>query len=104
MSVRLSLLAIPIFLAGAGLADERLPASARAKPECSAQTEHMLWPEKSERRSGGLVEICVGKHLKYRWQPLTVDISELKGKAKAAAAGNQADRASRAPTAATRGE
>jgi len=94
MAVRSFLLAIPMLMAGACFADEGTPATPRAKPECSAETEHLMWPEKSERRSGGPVEICVEKHLKYRWQPLTVDISELRAKAKGTA-GNQAASTSR---------
>jgi hypothetical protein len=69
---------IPVVLAAACLADD----ATSAKPECNAQNLHKIWPEKADRRSGVPVEICVEKHLRYRWQALTVDISELRAQAK----------------------
>lgn len=75
-------------MAGTGFAAEGTPEPTKTKPECTAETEHLVWPEQSERRTGVPVEICVGKRFKYKWQALTVDISELRAKAKAT--GNQA--------------
>ena len=69
---------IPIMLAAACFADDTSP----AKPECNAENRHRIWPEKTSRRPGVPVEICVEKHSRYVWQPLTVDISELRAQAK----------------------
>lgn len=74
-----------------------MPAAQREKPACTAQTAHLVWPEKSERQSGGPVEICVARHFRYKWQPLTVDISELRAKAKGASQAAPAAKASATP-------
>lgn len=50
------------------------------KPECNAQTKGNLWPEKIFRGSNKPVEICVARYWKYRWEQLTVDISQLRAK------------------------
>jgi hypothetical protein len=79
MSSGSHLFLIPVFLAAACFAEDATP----AKPECNAENLHKIWPEKTSRRPGAPVEICVEKHhLRYRWQPLTVDISELRALAK----------------------
>ncbi len=73
------LILIPVFLAAACFAEDSTP----AKPECNAGNLHKIWPEKTSRRPGVPVEICIEKHhLRYHWQPLTVDISELRAQAK----------------------
>jgi len=87
MAARSSLLFIPVLIATACFGDEANP----AKPECNAENEHKLWPEKNARHSGEPVEICVERRSKYKWEPVTVDISELRAKARgAASAPNQA--------------
>jgi hypothetical protein len=60
--------------------------AAVVKPVCSAETQGKLWPEKTSRGSGVPVEICVARHWKYRWEQLTVDVSQLKGRHKPAIA------------------
>lgn len=49
-----------------------------AKPACNAQTQGALWPE-TGRVLGTPIEICSKAHRKYRWEQLTVDVSQLKG-------------------------
>lgn len=68
--------AMPLLLAGACFAQE----AGAAKPQCNAQTKGDLWPEKARRGSGVPVEMCVEKHWKYRWEQLTVDISQLRSR------------------------
>jgi hypothetical protein len=65
---------IPILLAASCCASGAEP----AKPACNAQTRGELWPE-TGRVSGTPIEICSKAHRKYRWQQLTVDVSQLKG-------------------------
>jgi hypothetical protein len=67
-------LVIPILLAASCCSSGAEP----AKPVCNAQTRGKLWPE-TARVSGTPIEICSKVHRKYRWQQLTVDISQLKG-------------------------
>jgi len=69
-------LVIPILLAVSWCATCAEP----AKPACSAQTRGDLWPE-TARASGTPIEICSKIHRKYRWEQLTVDVSQLKGNA-----------------------
>lgn len=58
-----------------------------AKPECNAQTKGSLWPEKIYRGNSVVpVEICVEKYWKYRWEQITVDISQLRAKRQAVTA------------------
>ena len=68
-------LMIPILLAISACA----PGAESAKPACNAQTRGDLWPE-TARASGTPIEICSKAHKRYRWEQLTVDISQLKGK------------------------
>ena len=72
------LIFVPLFLAAVCLADE----APRAKPDCNAENVHKIWPEQNSARPTVPIEICVEKHQHYRWQPLTVDISELRAQAK----------------------
>lgn len=78
MSSGSRLILIPVFLAAACLADD----TTTPKPECNAGNVHKIWPEQNNPRPGVPIEICVEKRLHYRWQPLTVDISELRAQAK----------------------
>lgn len=52
------------------------------KPACTAELRSSLWPDKAARDSRTPIEMCVRKHGSYRWQPLTVDISQLRAAAK----------------------
>ena len=72
---------LPILMVTACCADDINPA---AKPACNAQNENKLWPEKTSKGTGVPIEICVTKYWGYRWEQLTVDVSQLKGKHKAA--------------------
>jgi len=56
--------------------------AALVKPACNAEAQGKLWPEKTSRGSGVPVEICVAKYWKYRWEQLTVDVSQLKARHK----------------------
>ena len=85
------LLLIPMFVAVC-FARDSIP----AKPACNAENLHKIWPEKTDQRPGVPVAICVAKHRRYSWQPLTVDISELRALAKS----NPASGRDRAPAAA----
>jgi hypothetical protein len=68
-------LAIPMLFAVSFCA----PGAEPVKPVCNAQTQGNLWPEKTSRGSEVPVEICSKVHRKYRWEQLTVDVSQLKG-------------------------
>jgi len=70
------LFVMPLLLVSACFARE----AGAAKPECNAQTKGDFWPDKANRGSGVPVEMCVEKHWKYRWEQLTVDISQLRRK------------------------
>lgn len=72
------LVLIPVCLGAACFAEEATP----AKPECNAENLHKIWPEKTNWRPDVPIEICVEKHLRYRWQPMTVNISDLRVQAK----------------------
>ncbi len=81
-----ALLVIPMLLATACCAQDLPPATSAemAKPACTAQTRGKLWPEKTSRANGVPIEICVQKLWKYRWEQLTVDISQLRANYKPA--------------------
>jgi hypothetical protein len=63
-----------LLLAAATFAQDTAP----AKPECNAENDHTIWPEKPGQRPGIPVEICTKKRHRYEWQQLTVDISRLR--------------------------
>lgn len=50
----------------------------QSKPECTAQTRGKLWPEKTGHGAATPVEICAPHGWHYRWEQLTVDVSQLK--------------------------
>ena len=60
------------------------------KPPCNAQNRGRIWPEGAaldralarSAESCGQPEICTAGLWRYRWQPLTVHISQLGPKAK----------------------
>jgi hypothetical protein len=75
-------LVIPILVATACGAQDAEP----VKPACNAQTQGKLWPEKTSWGNGAPIEICATKYWKFRWEQLTVDISQLKARHKPAIA------------------
>jgi len=70
-----SLLLFPLALSAAA---PRLETRKDDKPECTAQTRGKLWPEKAGRGAATPVEICAPHGWHYRWEQLTVDVSQLK--------------------------
>jgi hypothetical protein len=58
------------------------PAAEKTKPECTEKTRGKLWPEKTSRGADVPIEICAPKGWHYRWQQLTIDISQLKAATK----------------------
>src|ERR1700742_4178625 len=62
---------------------EKTTGNADAKPECNAQSRSKIWPEKTARAAGTPVEMCLPKRFHYAWQPLTVDVSQLRAAAEA---------------------
>jgi hypothetical protein len=62
------------FFAGSCYAEE-----SPAKPACNARTRGKLWPEKAGRHSlAGPIEMCALRLWRYRWEQLTVDVSQLR--------------------------
>jgi hypothetical protein len=57
-------------------------AAEKTKPECTERTRGKLWPEKTARGAAVPVEICAPKGWHYRWQQLTIDISQLRAATK----------------------
>jgi hypothetical protein len=57
-------------------------AEQKDKPVCDARSRGTLWPENTTRGAGVPVEICAMKGWHYRWQQLTVDVSQLKAAVK----------------------
>lgn len=51
--------------------------SEKPKPPCNARNRGQLWPEPKDRDACHPVEMCTEHRWKYRWQPLTVDVSQL---------------------------
>ena len=47
------------------------------RPVCNAQNRGRLWPEGSTRDTCRAVEICGRSGGKYRWEPVTVHVSQL---------------------------
>lgn len=47
------------------------------RPACNARTRGTLWPPRPSNDPRASVELCTAKRWKYRWEPLTVHISEL---------------------------
>ena|ERR1700691_3763130 len=56
------------------------------KPACNVPTQGKLWPEKTSRGNGVPIEICAARFWNFRWEQLTVDVSQLKAKHKPAIA------------------
>jgi hypothetical protein len=48
------------------------------KPACTERIRGKLWPEKAARTARVPVEICAPKRWKYRWQQITIDVSQLR--------------------------
>ncbi len=67
-----------LLFAAASFAQDTAP----AKPECNAENNHRIWPDKHSRHPGAPVEICTQKGTHYAWRQLTADISRLKARAK----------------------
>ena len=53
-----------------------------AKPKCEARNRGELWPPVNLRDSCHALEMCTRDVWKYRWEPLTVSISQLAPGAK----------------------
>jgi len=83
-------LSIPILLAVSCCAQTPEETKKAIKPECNAQNRGKLWPEKTAHAVGVPIEICTAKAWKYRWQQLTVDISQLIAAARKPVAVTQA--------------
>ena len=47
------------------------------KPACNAENHGMLWPEHISGHDQVPVEMCSVHLWKYKWRPLTVDVSDL---------------------------
>src|SRR5450631_1658266 len=71
-------LAVPLLLAGPLCSQS----PDTTKPVCPEKTRRKLWPEKTSRGADVPIEICVPKGWRYRWQQLTIDVSQLKAAAK----------------------
>jgi hypothetical protein len=71
---------IPIFLTVPALLT--VPCSAQSvqagKPACNEKARGRLWPEKTSRGAAVPIELCAHKGWRYRWQQLTVDVSQLR--------------------------
>jgi hypothetical protein len=66
------------FLLAAPLCAVGEEAAPKQKPACDAKSRGKLWPEKGGRGADTPVEICAPKGWHYRWEQLTVDVSQLK--------------------------
>jgi hypothetical protein len=62
---------IPMLMLACGWAQEP------PKPRCNAQQRGRLWPEGAARSTCGQIEICTLSVWKYRWEPITVHVSQL---------------------------
>src|SRR5215469_15401923 len=47
------------------------------KPACTARTQGMAWREQNARNACGEIQVCTLNVWKYRWQPVTVHVSQL---------------------------
>jgi hypothetical protein len=47
------------------------------KPACDKQHQGMAWPEQDARSACTEIEVCTVGVWKYRWQPVTVHVSQL---------------------------
>jgi hypothetical protein len=54
------------------------PDTKAVKPACNAQTKGKIWPENTSRGNGVPIEICATRFWRFRWEQLTVDVSQLK--------------------------
>jgi hypothetical protein len=52
-----------------------------SKPVCTAKIRGKIWPEKTSANSAVPTEMCAPRRFSYRWQQLTVDVSELRADA-----------------------
>ena len=48
------------------------------KPVCTAEIKGAIWNGMNAQGRRIPTEMCVKKHRKYRWESLTVDISQLR--------------------------
>ena len=64
-------LLIPLLATLPGLAQEP------PKPPCNARNHGMLWSGGHAPDARGPIELCALSVWKYRWEPLTVDVSQL---------------------------
>ena len=70
--------AIPILITMSCYAESPSP----AKPVCNAQTRGKLWPENTARHAATApIELCSMRRWRYRWEQLTVDVTQLRAKA-----------------------
>ena len=62
--------------------------AAAPKPGCDAASQGRFWPEaanysRTEARrtfQSGMLEMCTAGNRKYRWQPLSVHVSQIRRK------------------------
>jgi hypothetical protein len=69
--VRLRWMLVPMLALGALMGGEP------QKPVCNAQNRGRLWPEGAARGTCRSVEICTVDVWKYRWEPVTISVSQL---------------------------
>jgi hypothetical protein len=69
--------AIPILITMSGYAENPSP----LKPVCNAQTRGKLWPENTARHAATApIELCSMRRWRYRWEQLTIDVTQLRSK------------------------
>jgi hypothetical protein len=76
-------LTIPVLLVVPALLAVPSPAQGAesVKPVCNAKARGRLWPEKTSHGAAVPIEICAPKGFGYRWQQVTVDVSQLRADA-----------------------
>jgi hypothetical protein len=63
------------YFAGSAYAEDSPP----AKPACNEKTRGKLWPKRAGRHSAvSPIEMCAMHLWRYRWEQLTVDVSQLR--------------------------
>jgi hypothetical protein len=54
-----------------------LQAEQPVRPTCNREHRGQLWPEQKSKQPCRAIEICTMRRLRYRWEPLTVHVSQL---------------------------
>lgn len=52
-------------------------AAQTAKPECNSANRGEVWPARKDQTSASAVEMCTLRRWRYRWERVTVSLSEL---------------------------